>query len=208
MRSPTTLTVDLFVTLYDGVDTVQPIADADVVRAAEQCLKFLGKSADGKLVAAIDPSDDAYEFSLTIKDCYEDLEQIRVYILTDRRAKRASSSPGCRRKSVRLEVMDIERLHRHWSEGKPRDELVVSFEEVCGSPYPVSMSRAKTRNTTTRSLQFRGRRCGCCMSATEQGCSKPTYDHSSVRPARSTRVSGIRCVMHPNVSWPTITVLY
>ena len=69
--------VDLFVTLYDGNDTVQPVADADVVQAAEQCLKFLGKSADGKLVAAIDPSDDAYEFSLTIKDCYADLEQIR-----------------------------------------------------------------------------------------------------------------------------------
>ncbi|KQQ44737.1 abortive phage infection protein [Rhizobium sp. Leaf311] len=129
--------VDLFVTLYDGVDIVQPIADADVVRAAEQCLKFLGKSADGKLVAAIDPSDDAYEFSLTIKDCYEDLEQIRVYILTDRQAKTRAFKPrDVAGKSVRLEVMDIERLHRHWSEGKPRDELVVSFEEVCGSPLP------------------------------------------------------------------------
>ncbi|PSJ50795.1 AIPR family protein [Pseudaminobacter soli (ex Li et al. 2025)] len=129
--------VDLFVTLYDGVDAVQPIADADVVRAAEQCLKFLGKSADGKLVAAIDPSDDAYEFSLTIKDCYEDLEQIRVYILTDRQAKTRVFKPrDVAGKSVRLEVMDIERLHRHWSEGKPRDELVVSFEEVCGSPLP------------------------------------------------------------------------
>jgi hypothetical protein len=129
--------VDLFVTLYDGVDTIQPIADADVVRAAEQCLKFLGKSADGKLVAAIDPSDDAYEFSLTIKDCYEDLEQIRVYILTDRQAKTRVFKPrDVAGKSVRLEVMDIERLHRHWSEGKPRDELVVSFEEVCGSPLP------------------------------------------------------------------------
>src|SRR6218665_3963121 len=28
-------------------------------------------------------------------------------------------------KAVRLEVRDIERLHRHSSEGKPRDELVV-----------------------------------------------------------------------------------
>ncbi|MGK9201028.1 AIPR family protein [Sinorhizobium meliloti] len=129
--------VDLFVTLYDGVDTLQAIADVDVVRAAEQCLKFLGKSADGKLVAAIDPSDDAYEFSLTIKDCYEGLEQIRVYILTDRQAKTRVFKPrDVAGKSVRLEVMDIERLHRHWSEGKPRDELVVSFEEVCGSPLP------------------------------------------------------------------------
>ena len=32
--------------------------------------------------------------------------------------------------------MDIERLHRHWSEGKPRDELIVNFEEVSGSALP------------------------------------------------------------------------
>ena len=32
--------------------------------------------------------------------------------------------------------MDIERLHRHWSEGKPRDELHVDFAEVSGSPLP------------------------------------------------------------------------
>ena len=28
------------------------------------------------------------------------------------------------------------RLHRHWSEGKPRDELVINFEEVSGGPLP------------------------------------------------------------------------
>jgi hypothetical protein len=32
--------------------------------------------------------------------------------------------------------MDIQRLHRHWSEGKPRDELVVNFEEVAGGALP------------------------------------------------------------------------
>src|SRR5262249_53012806 len=31
---------------------------------------------------------------------------------------------------------DIERLHRHWSEGKPRDEIVVNFEEVSGTALP------------------------------------------------------------------------
>ncbi|TRY21759.1 abortive phage infection protein, partial [Geobacillus sp. LEMMJ02] len=39
-------------------------------------------------------------------------------------------------KTVHLEVMDIARLHRHWSEGKPRDELIVDFNDVCGSPLP------------------------------------------------------------------------
>ena len=37
---------------------------------------------------------------------------------------------------VKLEVMDIERLFRHWSEGKARDEIVVNFEEVSGGPLP------------------------------------------------------------------------
>ena len=32
--------------------------------------------------------------------------------------------------------MDIERLYRHWSEGKPRDEIVVNFEEVTGMALP------------------------------------------------------------------------
>src|SRR4029453_15439568 len=39
-------------------------------------------------------------------------------------------------KTIKLEVMDIERLYRHWSAGKPRDELVVNFEEVSGGALP------------------------------------------------------------------------
>ena len=129
--------VDLFVTLYAGTDTVQSIPDSEVVKAAEQCVRFLGRAADGTLANAIDPSDDAYELCLTIRDCYAELEQIRVYIITDRQAKTKSfKSKEVAGRSVRLEVMDIERLFRHWSEGKPRDELVVSFEEICGSALP------------------------------------------------------------------------
>lgn len=129
--------LDLFVTLYAGTDTVQNIPDSEVVKAAEQCLRFLGKAADGSLAGAIDPSDDAYELCLTIRDCYAELEQIRVYVITDRQAKTKSfKSKEVAGRSVRLEVMDIERLYRHWAEGKPRDELVVSFEEICGSALP------------------------------------------------------------------------
>ncbi|TIQ33091.1 MAG: abortive phage infection protein [Mesorhizobium sp.] len=129
--------VDLFVTLYSGTETVESIPDTEVIKAAEQCIKFLGASADGKLAKAIDPSDEAYEFSVTIRDCYADLEQIRVYVLTDRQAKSKMFKPReVAGKSVRLEVMDIERLYRHWAEGKPRDELVADFRDVCGSALP------------------------------------------------------------------------
>lgn len=129
--------LDLFVSIYEGVDTVQPIPDAEIRTAAEQCIKFLGKAVEGKLNAALDPADDAYELILTLQDCYANLDQIRVCILTDRQAKSKSFKPReVSGRSIRLEVFDIERLYRHWSEGKPRDELVVSFPEVCGGPLP------------------------------------------------------------------------
>lgn len=129
--------LDLFVSIYSGSGTLQSITDAEIKTAAEQCLRFLGKSVEGRLNEALDPADEAYELILTIQDCYEGLDQIRVCILSDRQAKSKSFKPReIAGRSVRLEVFDIERLFRHWSEGKPRDELVVSFEDVCGAPLP------------------------------------------------------------------------
>lgn len=129
--------IDLFVTIYHGLDTVETIPDSEIKAAADQCLRFLAKSVEGRLASAIDPADEALELILTIQDCYPSLDQIRVYILTDRVAKSKSFKPrDVAGKSVRLEVMDIERLYRHWAEGKPRDELIVNFEEVCGAPLP------------------------------------------------------------------------
>ena len=129
--------LDLFVSLYDGVDEITSVPDAQTKTAAEQCLRFLSKCAQGRLASTMDQSNDAYALALTIQECYSNLDQIRVYVLTDRQAKAKNFKPReVNGKTVKLEVMDIERLHRHWSEGKPRDELVVNFEEVVGAPLP------------------------------------------------------------------------
>ena len=120
--------LDLFVSLYAGVDEVASIADSETKNAAEQCLRFLARCAEGKLT--MDPSHEAYELAQTIQGCYGGLEQIRIYVLTDCVAKSKNFKPReVAGKTVKLEVMDIERLHRHWSEGKPRDELIVDFQE-------------------------------------------------------------------------------
>jgi hypothetical protein len=85
----------------------------------------------------LDPSSDVRSLAETLQAIYDDLEQVRVYVITDRVAKSKSfKTRDIGGKAVRLEVMDIERLHRHWSEGKPRDELVVDFTEVSGGPLP------------------------------------------------------------------------
>ncbi len=129
--------IDLFVSLYAGVDTVTPIPDADTKAAAEQCIRFLSRAADGSLLQNMEETHEAYGLVLNIKESYESLEQIRIYVLTDRLAKAKNfKAREVKGKTIKLEVMDIERLYRHWSSGKPRDELVVNFEEVAGGALP------------------------------------------------------------------------
>lgn len=129
--------LDLFVSLYAGVDVPTPIPDAETKTAVERCLRFLALCAEGRMAARLDPSSDVHSLALNIRGIYDELEQIRVFVLTDRVAKAKSFKPReIGGKTVRLEVLDIERLHRHWSEGKPRDELVIDFAQVSGSPLP------------------------------------------------------------------------
>jgi hypothetical protein len=129
--------LDLFVSLYLGAQEPTSVPESDITGAAQQCMRFLENTVSGKLATKIDPSDEAYDLILTVRDCYENLDQVRVFVLTDGVAKSKSYKPrDIGGKSVLLEVMDIERLYRHVSEGRPRDELVVDFVEAFGSPVP------------------------------------------------------------------------
>lgn len=129
--------LDLFVSLYANVDVSTPIADSETKTAVEQCLRFLSLCAEGKMAPKLDPSSDVRSLAETLQAIYDDLEQVRVYVITDRVAKSKSfKTREIGGKAVRLEVMDIQRLHRHLSEGKPRDELVVNFAETSGGPLP------------------------------------------------------------------------
>lgn len=129
--------LDLFVSLYEGVDELTSVSDSETKIAVEQCLRFLTLCAEGKLAAKLDPSDEVRILAETLHALYDGLEQIRIYVLTDRVAKTTQfKSRDISGKTIHLEVMDIQRLHRHWSEGKPRDELVVDFNDASGAPLP------------------------------------------------------------------------
>lgn len=129
--------LDLFVSLYEGVNEITQISDTETKTAVEQCLRFLAMCAGGTMAARLEESSDARSLAETVQLIYDDLEQVRIFVLTDKVAKAKSfKTREIGGKSVRLEVMDIERLFRHWSEGKPRDELLVDFVETSGSPLP------------------------------------------------------------------------
>ena len=129
--------VDLFVCRYAGMDELESIPDSETKTAAEQCLRFVEACAERRLSARLDPTDDVYPLVLNIQEGYSQIDQVRIYVITDRKAK--SKNFAVREihgKTIKLEVMDIERLYHHWSEGKPRDELIVDFAQVSGGPLP------------------------------------------------------------------------
>jgi hypothetical protein len=129
--------LDLYVSLYEGCEEVVGVPDAETTRAAEQCSRFLNQCVSGALLGRMDESNDAYALVQTIEKAYPGLDQIRIYVLTDRKAKtRNFQSRQIQGKTIKLEVMDIERLFNHWQSGKPRDELVVNLNDVCGGPLP------------------------------------------------------------------------
>lgn len=129
--------LDLYVSLYQGCDEITGIPDSETTRAAGQCSKFLEECVSGALLRKMDETHDAYVLVRTIEQAYPELDQIRIYVLTDRKAKtREFQSRQIQGKTIRLEVMDIERLFNHWQSGKPRDELVVNFNDVCGGALP------------------------------------------------------------------------
>lgn len=129
--------LDLFVTVYRNAEEPQSVPDSETKQAAEHCFRFLKLSAEGKMAKKMDPSHDAHELALHIEKGYPELDELRIYVLTDGQVKTKNfKSQEVAGKTIRLEVMDIERLNRHLSEGKPRDELVVNFNDVAGDPLP------------------------------------------------------------------------
>ena len=129
--------LDLFVSLYQGVDEPTRITDAETKTAVEQCFRFLSLCAQGTLAPKLDPTNDVRSLAESIQAIYNDLEQIRIFVITDRVANSKSfKTKEVNGEAIRLEVMDIERLHRHISEGKPRDELIIDFNDLSGQPLP------------------------------------------------------------------------
>lgn len=129
--------IDLFVALYRDSEDLQSVGDAETKQAAEHCFRFLRLAAEGKMLKALDPADEARDLAQHIEFSYAKLEEVRIYVLTDGIVKSKNfKSQEVSGKTVRLEVMDIERLNRHLSEGRPRDELVVNFADVAGGPLP------------------------------------------------------------------------
>lgn len=129
--------LDLFVSLYKGLEDIEDIPDPEIGRAAKQGLHFLKFCATGKLSEELDETNEAYPLVTEVERIFKTLDSIRIFVITDGQVKTRNYAPqDIEGKQVRLEVMDIHRLFNHWQQGRPRDELVVNFQDLCGTALP------------------------------------------------------------------------
>lgn len=125
--------IDLFVANYKGNEELEEISRPELLIAAKHCFQFLAESANGRLSELLEKSSDVYGLATLIRDSFSSIEEIRIYVITDRVSRiKNFVSKTINDKTVKLEVMDVERLYRHTVAGKPRDEIVVNLKELCG----------------------------------------------------------------------------
>lgn len=128
--------LDLFVTHYFGTDDLHELKDSDVISTANEGVRFLFRVASGTLESQIDPTHPVRDLVATIRSGWNDIDRLRVFVITDGRTKnKRFSNKEAHQKMVAIEAMDMERLFRH-TEGKPRDELVVSLVQSIGRLLP------------------------------------------------------------------------
>jgi len=129
--------LDLFVSLYKARTEIQSIPDQEVKGAATHGLQFLRFCAKNQLSKKLDETNNAFGLVAEIERIFSNLDSIRIYVITDGRVKTRDYAPHeVEGKQVRIEIMDIQRLFNHLQQGRPRDELVVNFQELCGSALP------------------------------------------------------------------------
>lgn len=128
--------LDLFVSHYFGTEQFQDLSDSDAIATASEGIRFLFRAASGNLDAKIDPTHSVRDLVATIRSRWSDIDRLRVFVITDGRTKtKRFSNKEVHDKMVAVESMDMERLFRH-TDGKPRDELALSFVQSMGRPLP------------------------------------------------------------------------
>ena len=129
--------LDLFVANYKGTEELEEISKEELEDSTKKCFHFLTGSANGKLSKVLEKSSDPYQFASLVRDSFSSIDQIRIFVITDRTSRVKNFRPKeINGKTIKIEVMDIERLYRHTVAGTPRDEIVVNFKELCGNLLP------------------------------------------------------------------------
>ncbi len=128
--------LDLFTTIYSGDLPTVKIPSADVSKALDRALRFASACVDG-LASQLEPANtDASDLARLIEAKSDELNAIRIVLLTNGITGTIEPPSDWRGKPVEFEAYDIVRLFRVLGEGETRADISVDLEALTGRCIP------------------------------------------------------------------------
>lgn len=129
-------TLDLYTAAFVSGSGINPIPASEISRLTGRAARFFRYAVKGAL-DRFDGNQGARDAAEAIHDAASQLEDVRVFLLTNGRAKEYDvDSIHIEEIPVEFSIMDIERLFR--SAGRPtmRADIQIDFREMLGRPLP------------------------------------------------------------------------
>ena len=127
--------LDLFV-FHQVAVTGTAVTPQDVRSARDQAYRFYKRAIDG-YHEKLEEANEAHSAMAQIHDAQDDITSIRIYVFTNGESPRANLGTE-KEDGVTVEsyFWDISRLHKQFTSGGEREEIVVDFVNDHGAPVP------------------------------------------------------------------------
>lgn len=140
--------LDFFFSDYSGIsDNLRKVTQADVEEAMKQSLRLFALAREGRF-DLLEESSEAFDMLQTIKERASSIRRLRVFLLTDKaaqsqRAMQEAIEKGLKKQDrkknslvLRMELVDLTRLHRLARRGAERDPVSVDLTEIVPGGLP------------------------------------------------------------------------
>lgn len=129
--------IDLFVSSYGHHDIPQTMTKTELQQLIKWGTSFFEKSLKG-LYTKLEESSSAFDLAMQIYHLKDELEQVRIYVLTDSLVKSKEEIPSEIIDSIQISyhVWDIERLFQAYSSGLKREVIEIELNNEYYPPIP------------------------------------------------------------------------
>jgi hypothetical protein len=131
-------TLDLFITVFLDANKPTRLPPDEVRKAIEQAVRY-GENALRGLHTTIAPDSDAYQMTARINELADQIERIRVFVMTDGISGRTGIKMPERKNEGQtwsFDIWDAERFFRSSQSGSPQAEVDIDLETVWNEPIP------------------------------------------------------------------------
>lgn len=105
------------------------VGKSEIETGFKRATTFIKKAFNG-LYLSLEEASSIFDFALRVYELKDSLTKIRIYLLSDGKAKLTKTSDSeIGGIPVSYQIWDIERLFRWWSSGKCRETIEIDFQE-------------------------------------------------------------------------------